>query len=69
MSLPRRTFVRLAATAGGVLGVAPVAAARALAAPRTAPRTPDVFVPTRRAPLPAGDKVPAASPRSRRARA
>ena len=48
MSLPRRTFVRLAASAGGLLGVAPVAAARALAAPRT----PDILVPTaRRAPL------------------
>jgi 2'-hydroxyisoflavone reductase len=47
MSLPRRTFVRLAAATGGLLGVAPTAAARALAAPRT----PDVFVPTRRAPL------------------
>jgi 2'-hydroxyisoflavone reductase len=47
MSLPRRTFVRLAAATGGLLGVAPSAAARALAAPRA----PDVLVPTRRAPL------------------
>ncbi|GLC23940.1 NAD-dependent epimerase/dehydratase family protein [Roseisolibacter agri] len=46
MSLPRRTFVRLAATAGTALGVAPAAAARALASPHG----PTIHVPTRRAP-------------------
>ncbi|MGZ8379608.1 MAG: NAD-dependent epimerase/dehydratase family protein [Gemmatirosa sp.] len=47
MSLPRRTFVKLAASAGAAWGIAPTIAAHALSAPAGA----TVHVPTRRAPL------------------
>jgi 2'-hydroxyisoflavone reductase len=47
MSVPRRTFVKLAASAGAAWSVAPVVAARALAAPTA----PTIHVPTWRAPL------------------
>ena len=47
MSLDRRHFLRLAATAGGAMGLAPAAAARAL----TAPRGSLIHVPSRIAPL------------------